>query len=249
MSELYQVKALTRSFGKVEALKGVDLAVGKGERLGIVGGSGSGKTTLIRLLAALDVPTGGTIVFDGEPIRAGKPPKGFRSRVQVVFQDPRSSLDPRMKIKDIVGEPLRSQHRRDPKRVEQVLADVGLEPDVLERYPHEFSGGQRQRIAIARALAPEPEVLIADEPVSALDVLVRDQIIELLGSLTKARGLTLLLVSHDLAVVRRLCDSVLIMNEGGIAESGPMAQVMNHPREDYTRRLLAAVPRLKFGPS
>lgn len=253
---LYRVTGLTRVFGRgrVRALDGVDLEVPRGQRLGIVGESGSGKSTLIKLMAALDRPTAGSIAFEGREITTLKEPQlGFlRASVQLVFQDPRSSLNPRMTVASIVTEPLRSRHLRralddvDPRRrLAEVLAAVGLPADAAGRYPHEFSGGQRQRIAIARALAPDPEVLIADEPVSALDVSVRAQVLNLLAGLVAARGLTLIFVSHDLAVVRQLCDTVLVLRAGRIEEQGPAEQVFAQPRADYTRALLAAIPKIR----
>ncbi|MFT3862529.1 ATP-binding cassette domain-containing protein [Micropruina sp.] len=255
---LYQVSGLVRHFGRggrVRALDGVSLVVERGQRLGIVGESGSGKSTLIRLMAALDRPTVGSIAFDGREITALRERDlGFlRASVQLVFQDPRSSLNPRMTVGSIVTEPLRSKHVRgalvevDPReRLREVLRAVDLPSDAAERYPHEFSGGQRQRIAIARALAPDPAVLIADEPVSALDVSVRAQVLNLLGDLVAARGLTLIFVSHDLSVVRHLCDQVVVMRAGRIEERGSADQVFSNPQADYTRALWAAVPRIRI---
>lgn len=254
---LYQVDDLTRIFGRgdgVRALDGVSLEVHAGQRLGIVGESGSGKSTLIRLMAGLDRPTSGVVSFEGQSISGLKEGRlGFlRAAVQLVFQDPRSSLNPRMTVGSIVTEPLRSRHVRgalDPvdagARLREVLDAVDLPPDAASRYPHEFSGGQRQRIAIARALAPDPRVLIADEPVSALDVSVRAQVLNLLADLVAARGLTLIFVSHDLSVVRHLCDSVVVMRSGRIEEQGPAEQVFAQPSADYTRSLIAAIPRLR----
>ncbi|MFT4216102.1 MAG: ATP-binding cassette domain-containing protein [Micropruina sp.] len=256
---LYQVTDLTRVFGRdgrVRALDGVSLQVRAGQRLGIVGESGSGKSTLIRLMAALDRPTSGSVTFEGQQISGLREPRlGFlRAAVQLVFQDPRSSLNPRMTVGSIVTEPLRSRHLRgalEPVdagvRLREVLQAVDLPADAASRYPHEFSGGQRQRIAIARALAPDPRVLIADEPVSALDVSVRAQVLNLLADLVAARGLTLIFVSHDLSVVRHLCDSVVVLRAGRIEEQGPSEQVFAQPSADYTRALIAAIPRLRIG--
>lgn len=255
---LYQVSELTRVFGRkdaVRALDGVSLEVRTGQRLGIVGESGSGKSTLIRLMAALDRPTSGTVAFEGQQISGLREPRlGFlRAAVQLVFQDPRSSLNPRMTVGSIVTEPLRSRHVRgalEPVaagvRLREVLEAVDLPADAASRYPHEFSGGQRQRIAIARALAPDPRVLIADEPVSALDVSVRAQVLNLLADLVAARGLTLIFVSHDLSVVRHLCDSVVVLRAGRIEEQGTTEQVFAEPSADYTRALIAAIPRLRL---
>ncbi len=226
-----------------------------GRRLGIVGESGSGKSTLVRLLAGLDRPTSGRIWFEGTEI-TGLPERrlGFlRAAVQMVFQDPRSSLNPRMRVGDIITEPLRSRlvRRQLPdgidhaRRLAEVLEAVDLPADSGRRYPHEFSGGQRQRIAIARALAPKPEILIADEPVSALDVSVRAQVLNLLTDLVAAQGLTLIVVSHDLMVVRHLCDQLAVMRQGRIVEQGDTETVYSRPGTDYTRALLAAIPRIR----
>ncbi len=258
MNLLYRAEALTKRYRNnqrdVLALDRVDVRLSRGGRLGIVGESGSGKSTLVRLLAALDRPTSGQVWFDGMPI-SGLPERqlgGLRSAVQMVFQDPRSSLNPRMKVGDIVTEPLRSallrrqlgsmNHR---ERLAEVLEAVGLPSDSGDRYPHEFSGGQRQRIAIARALAPKPEVLIADEPVSALDVSVRAQVLNLLADLVNESGLSLIVVSHDLLVVRHLCDQLMVMRSGRVVETGPTEQIYRAPKTDYSRDLLAAVPRIK----
>jgi peptide/nickel transport system ATP-binding protein len=230
------------------ALDGVDIAVRAGTSLGIVGESGAGKSTLLRLLLGVDRPSGGEVRFAEAPLaRADR--REFRRQVQVVFQDPRSSLDPRMSVASIVGEPLRSlrlggDRAERAERVAEVLTAVGLRPDDGRRYPHEFSGGQRQRIAIARALAPSPRLLLADEPVSALDVSVRLQIVELLQELVERLGLTLVLVSHDLAIVSQLCAEVMVMRHGRVVESGPTATVLTEPADAYTRDLLAAIPQL-----
>lgn len=255
---VYRLDAAARTYGsgagRVEALRPTDLVLQRGDRLGIVGESGSGKTTLVKLLTALERPTAGHVHFEGTDFTGlAESRLGFlRSRVQLVFQDPRSSLNPRMKVGDIIAEPLRSKllsHRRDTPRdrtarVTQLLDQVGLPANSARRYPHEFSGGQRQRIAIARALAPEPEVLIADEPVSALDVSVRAQVLNLLAELVEQMGLTMVFVSHDLMVVRHVCDRVLVMQSGEVVERGATAQVYAHPQHAYTRELLAAVPSL-----
>ena len=254
---ILEARGLRRRFTNgntvVDALRGVDLSIATRARVGIVGESGSGKSTLVRLLAALDTPTEGQALFDGRPV-SGLPERrlaDLRSRVQLVFQDPRSSLDPRMTVERIVTEPLRSSRLKrrgdvpalSSERFEQVLDSVGLDLAFARRYPHELSGGQRQRVAIARALAPDPDVLIADEPVSALDVGVRAQVLNLLSDLVRDRGLTLVFVSHDLAVVRLLCDTVAVMKDGLIVEQGSVADVYDHPRDAYTADLLAAVPR------
>lgn len=255
---VYRLHEVSRTFGqgggRVTAVDRVSMSVRNGERFAIVGESGSGKSTLVRMLAALDRPTAGSVEFAGRSI--GELPEarlGFlRSAVQVVFQDPRSSLNPRMRVGDIITEPLRSRLLRSrddvpgdrARRLGEVLDAVGLPAAAARRYPHEFSGGQRQRIALARALAPRPQVLIADEPVSALDVSVRAQVLNLLNDLVREARLTLVFVSHDLAVVRHVCDTVAVMQAGRVVEIGPTATVYARPRADYTRQLLAAVPRL-----
>lgn len=240
--------SLLRRPGEVHALRDVSFDILPGQRFGIVGESGSGKSTLIRLLCALDQPTSGRIEFEGREI-SGQPERRLRflrKRLQVVFQDPMSSLNPRMRVRDIVAEPLVAQRHPDATaRVREVLGDVGLPPDAADRYPHQFSGGQRQRISIARALAPRPAVLVADEPVSALDVSVRAQILNLLAHLIEEYALTLVFVSHDLSVVRHVCDTVAVLHRGELVEVGPAAQIHDQPRHPYTRRLVAAVPTLR----
>jgi ABC-type glutathione transport system ATPase component len=235
----------------VRALDGVSLAVRAGERLGIVGESGSGKSTLARLLLGLDHPTSGSVRFEGREI-GGLPERALRDvrrAVQIVFQDPMGSLDPRMTVRAIVAEPLvglgiGGDHGA---RVAELLDQVGLAPSAAHRYPHQFSGGQRQRIAIARALSPHPRVLVADEPVSALDVSVRAQVLNLLLDLVENLDLTLVFVSHDLAVVRFLCERVAVLSRGQLVEEGPTEEVWARPREPYTAALLAAVPTLEGG--
>jgi ABC-type microcin C transport system duplicated ATPase subunit YejF len=230
------------------ALQGVDLAVEPGSSLGIVGESGSGKSTLVRILLGLDRATAGEVRFRGEPIVPGAPRRlrSFRREAQVVLQDPLSSLDPRMTVESIIREPLvcldiEGDHGR---RVSEVLTAVGLDPVMASRYPHEFSGGQQQRIAIARAIAPRPTILVGDEPVSALDVTVRIQILDLLRALAVEYELSLVLVSHDLGVVRYLCDDVIVLRDGVVVERGASADVFDAPVHPYTEALLRAVPRL-----
>ncbi|MYS87668.1 ATP-binding cassette domain-containing protein [Streptomyces sp. SID5474] len=234
--------------GRRYALRGVDLELVEGDALGVVGESGAGKSTLIRLLLGLDRADAGTVHYRDREVRPG-PARSltwFRREVQIVLQDPMSSLDPRSRVRDIVAEPLeclRVEGDHDA-RVDEVLAAVGLDPQTRTRYPHEFSGGQRQRIAIARALAPDPRVLVADEPVSALDVSVRAQILDLLRDLTTRLGLSLILVSHDLGVVQHLCNNVLVLKSGEPLESGPSPQVLGNPQHPYTQALLSAIPTL-----
>jgi ABC-type glutathione transport system ATPase component len=228
-------------------LTDVSFGVTPGRSVALVGESAAGKTTLLRLLLGLRRPTSGEVLFQGGPLptrhRAARP---FRRHVQTVFQDPYSSLDPRQKVSRLVAEPLRALGFVDhAPRVAAALSAVGLPEDALDRYPHEFSGGQRQRIAIARAIAVEPTVLLADEPVSALDVTTKVRIIDLLAELRATRGLTLVLVSHDLAAVASLCDETVVLERGGrVVEQGPTGQVLGNPRDAYTRRLIASIPRL-----
>ncbi|RNL82642.1 ABC transporter ATP-binding protein [Halostreptopolyspora alba] len=237
-----------RSAPRVHALRGVSFEVTTGQRFGLVGESGSGKSTLVRLVSGLDRPTSGTVHFAGREISRlpDRRLRFLRERLQVVFQDPTGSLDPRMRVRDIITEPLVAQRHRDPAgRLVELLADVGLPPEAADRFPHQFSGGQRQRISIARALAPRPAMLVADEPVSALDVSVRAQILNLLSDLVQRYELTLVFVSHDLAVVRHLCDTTAVMHDGAIVELGPTRRVYDEPRHPYTRDLVAAVPTLR----
>lgn len=232
----------------VRALRGVSLDIAPGQRFGIVGESGCGKSTLLRIIAGLDQPTTGTVEIDGTDIsRLPERRLGFlRERLQLVFQDPMGSLDPRMKVRDIVAEPLVSQGKRDNlPRVLELLEAVGLQPEAADRYPHQFSGGQRQRISIARALAPDPRILVADEPVSALDVSVRAQVLNLLDELVERLSLTLVFVSHDLSVIRHVCDSVAVMTRGEVVEVGATEQIYQDAEHAYTRALIAAAPRLR----
>lgn len=220
------------------AVREVSFDLNRGETLGVVGESGSGKTTLVRMMLGLERPDGGEIVYHGASLRR---------EVQVVFQDPASALDPRMRVGDIVLEPLKVMRLRGDHRavLAELLDAVGLPRASARRFPHEFSGGQRQRIAIARALAPRPRVLLADEPVSALDVSVRAQILNLLEDLRIGFDLTLVLVSHDLGVVRHMSDRVLIMSAGEVVESGETRAIFRSPEHPYTRTLLEAIPTLK----
>jgi peptide/nickel transport system ATP-binding protein len=240
--------SLTRPAPLVHALRGVSLTVSPGQRFGIVGESGCGKSTLLRIIAGLDRPTSGTVEIDGTDIsRLPERGLGFvRERLQLVFQDPMGSLNPRMRVRDIVAEPLRSRgHRDTADRVHEMLEAVGLQPEAADRYPHQFSGGQRQRISIARALVPNPRILVADEPVSALDVSVRAQVLNLIADLVARLDLTLVFVSHDLSVVRHVCDTVAVMSQGLVVETGPTAQIYDAPQHPYTRQLVAAAPRLR----
>lgn len=241
-------------FGKastVHALKDANFDVYPGERLGVVGESGSGKSTLLRILAGLDKPSSGSAVVAGCQVAGAKEADlvDLRQQLQIVFQDPMGSLNPRMKILDIVTEPLlvpgRGETRADRKRLaEEMIQAVGLPIESLEKYPHQFSGGQRQRISIARALICKPKVLVADEPVSALDVSVRAQVLNLLADLVDEYQLTLVFVSHDLAVVRRLCPRVVVMQSGVIVEEGETEAIYSNPQHPYTAKLISSTLNL-----
>jgi peptide/nickel transport system ATP-binding protein len=233
----------------VHAVRDVTLSIGRGERFGIVGESGSGKSTLLRLICGLDHPTSGEVLVEGRPVhdQPGRRLGWLRHTAQLVFQDPMSSLDPRMRVGEIVAEPLVAQGRREGarERVADLLERVGLSADMGDRYPHQFSGGQRQRISIARALAPDPAILVADEPVSALDVSVRAQVLNLIDEVVDGFDLTLIFVSHDLSVVRHVCDRIAVMQGGEVVEVAPTEELFAAPQHPYTRSLLAAVPDLR----
>ncbi|MFB7293200.1 dipeptide ABC transporter ATP-binding protein [Actinacidiphila glaucinigra] len=243
---LLEAVGVRREFGRrgtrVAAVDGVSLTVRAGETLGVVGESGSGKTTLGRMLVGLLEPTGGELRRPGARSGAGTP------GLQMVFQDPVSSLNPRRSIGESIADPLRTAGVLDDgaivARVRELLERVGLDPDWYHRYPHEFSGGQRQRVGIARALAPEPRLIVCDEPVSALDVTTQAQVIRLLGELQRELGLALVFIAHDLAVVRQVSDNVAVMRAGRIVEYGPAGRVYEAPEHEYTKGLLAAVPVL-----
>ncbi|MGO1522634.1 MAG: dipeptide ABC transporter ATP-binding protein [Nesterenkonia sp.] len=258
-SPALRVRDLTRTYGKpglfgrgmvVPALRGISFDVAVGQRFGIVGESGCGKSTLLRLLTKLDEPTSGQVEVNGEPI-PGRPERQLRwlrEAMQIVFQDPMGSLDPRMSVTDIIAEPLHGAGRSERgARVNELLDQVGLPRSSAEKYPHEFSGGQRQRIAIARALVTRPKILVADEAVSALDVSVRAQVLNLLDDLVEEYNLTLVFVSHDLNVVHHSCDVVAVMSAGRIVECGPAETVMRTPAHPYTAELVAAIPRVREG--
>ena len=243
---------LQRVVGQIKAVDGVDLAIRQGETLGMVGESGCGKSTLGRTLIRLERATGGSVRYrvDGSMIDLLALPREplfeMRRRVQMIFQDPFSSLNPRMPVGEVVGEYLLIHQVADRQhRIEALLESVGLSSEYLYRYPHEFSGGQRQRIGIARALSLEPEFVVCDEPVSALDVSVQAQIIRLLRTLQQRMGLTFLFISHDLTVVHHLSDRVAVMYVGKLVEYGPADSVYRRPRHPYSEALLAAIPRYR----
>jgi peptide/nickel transport system ATP-binding protein len=254
MSDAFlRLRGLTKTFstarGTVHAVSDVSLDIPRGSITGLVGESGSGKTTLGRTLLRLIEPTSGQTLLDGTDINRldQEAMRALRRRMQLIFQDPVSSLNPRLKVGQIVAEGLiahrvGSEAERRAK-VADLLAEVGLPPDAASRYPHEFSGGQRQRIGIARALALDPEFIVADECVSALDVSIQAQVLNLLMELRERRGLTMLFIAHDLSVVEYLCDQIAVMYLGRIVEVGPAAQVYNAPRHPYTRALLSAIPQ------
>jgi len=241
-------KAFGRAVPAIKAVNGVDITIERGETLGLVGESGCGKSTLARLLGLIDVPDQGCIRLADEDVTAlsSRQLKPLRRRVQMVFQDPFSSLNPRLPVASILAEPLRVHRigtaREQRERCVTLLQSVGLDPAGLTSYPHEFSGGQRQRIAIARALALEPELIIADEPLSALDVSVQSQILNLMAELKQRLGIAYLLISHDLVVVNHLADRVAVMYLGRIVETAPHHTLFRNPAHPYTRSLLDAVP-------
>lgn len=249
---LLQVKNLTKTFdvpgGKVHAVNDVSFDIPRGSITGLVGESGSGKTTLGRTLLRLIEPTSGQTFFDGQELNTLTPGemREARRRMQIIFQDPVSSLNPRLKVGGIIAEGLRAHgigsraSQRD--KVAELLEEVGLRAEHMDRYPHEFSGGQRQRIGIARALALEPEFIVADESVSALDVSIQAQVLNLLLDLRERRNLTMLFIAHDLSVVEYLCDQIAVMYLGRIVEMGPSRPLYDSPSHPYTEALLSAIP-------
>lgn len=257
LSALLEVIDLTKSYKdhrgeQVDAVRSVSLTVSAGEVLGIVGESGCGKTTLGRTIMRLIEPTSGRILLDGEDFasKKGAALKAARRDIQMVFQDPFGSLNPRHKIGTIIGEPLIVHGVGGVEaRVTELLDMVGLPVSARDRFAHEFSGGQRQRIAIARALALKPRLIIADEPVSALDVSIQSQIINLIADLKAELGLAMIFISHDLSVIRHVSDRIGVMHQGRIVETQATERLFADPQDDYTRALLAAIPKLKKAPA
>jgi ABC-type glutathione transport system ATPase component len=244
--------SLFKKPGEVRALRGISFDVQAGQRFGVVGESGSGKSTLLRILAGLDQPSAGSVRVAGNEVAGARESQlvELRRELQIVFQDPMGSLNPRMRVQDIIAEPLLAPGQRfdsalQRRLVREMLAAVDLPADSAERFPHQFSGGQRQRISIARALICEPRVLVADEPVSALDVSVRAQVLNLLSDLVHQYQLTLVFVSHDLGVIRHICDNVVVMRSGEIVESGSTEQIYERPQHEYTRTLVGASMSLR----
>ena len=236
---LIEVNDLHVRYGAYEAVKGVSFTLGKGEILGIVGESGSGKSTIAKTLMGLEKKSAGSISFNLQPSTFN-----LRSKIAMIFQDAVGSLNPRMTVRQTLREVLRVRDSKRTTTSEGLLELVGLSRAILDQYPREMSGGQCQRVSIARALACEPEVLIADEPVSALDVSVQARVLNLLRDLRQQLGLSILLIAHDLAVVKNVCDRICVMERGLFVDCGDAAEVFEHPQSDYTKRLLSAVPRI-----
>jgi ABC-type oligopeptide transport system ATPase subunit len=253
LTKTFRSSGLSRGGRSQVAVRDVSFSVGRGEVFALAGESGAGKSTLGRLLLRLLEPDAGSVTVLGQDVRAlgRRELRRFRSKARMIFQDPYSSLDPRMQVRAGIGESLRLHtaltRRERAARVAELLESVGLDPGYAERYPHELSGGQLQRVAIARALATDPELLVCDEPVAALDVSIRAQVVNLLRDIQAERGITLVFVSHDLMLVRYIADRIAVMHEGRIVELGASEELFRAPRHDYTKTLLAAVPSLTSG--
>jgi ABC-type glutathione transport system ATPase component len=248
---LVEARGLVKEYGAGHrVVDDISFAIRRGETLGLVGESGSGKSTVARMLLRLVEPTAGQISYEGRDLlsASAQEMRGMRRRMQIVFQDPYAALNPRIRVREILTEPFAIHGERPAEglaaRLAEMLRTVGLDGSALERFPHEFSGGQRQRINIARALALRPEFLVLDEPVSALDVSVGAQVVNLLRELQRELGLTYLFISHSMPLVRYLCDRVAVMQRGKLVELGECKQVCDAPREEYTRRLIAATPEM-----
>jgi ABC-type glutathione transport system ATPase component len=248
---LVEARGLVKKYGAgARVVDDVSFEIRRGETMGLVGESGSGKSTVARMLLRLVEPTAGEVWFEGVNLLAASSGemREMRRRMQIVFQDPFAALNPRMRVKEILAEPFAIHRERPqeglPARLSEMLRTVGLDESALERYPHEFSGGQRQRINIARALALRPEFLVLDEPVSALDVSVGAQVVNLLRDLQRSYGLTYLFISHSMPLVRYLCDRVAVMQRGRIVELGECEQICDAPVHEYTRKLIAATPTM-----
>jgi ABC-type microcin C transport system duplicated ATPase subunit YejF len=251
MDVLVEAQGLVKEYGiGRRVVDNASFEIRRGETLGLVGESGSGKSTVARMLLRLVEPTAGEVRYEGRNLLAegSRQMREMRRRMQIVFQDPYAALNPRMRVREVLAEPFAVHGRRPDEGLETRLADmlrtVGMDRSALERFPHEFSGGQRQRISIARALALKPEFLVLDEPVSALDVSVGAQVVNLLQDLQREHGLTYLFISHSMPLVRYLCDRVAVMQQGKLVELGECEQVCDAPREEYTRRLIAATPEM-----
>ena len=251
MDVLVEARGLVKEYGaRRRVVNDVSFAIRKGETLGLVGESGSGKSSVARMLLRLVEPTAGEVKYEGRDLLAASSQemRGMRRRMQIVFQDPYAALNPRMRVREILTEPFAIHNERPVEgfaaRLAEMLRTVGMDASALDRFPHEFSGGQRQRINIARALALRPEFLVLDEPVSALDVSVAAQVVNLLRELQRENDLTYLFISHSMPVVRYLCDRVAVMQRGQLVEVGNCEQVCHAPREEYTQRLIAATPEI-----
>ncbi|WHY18346.1 ATP-binding cassette domain-containing protein [Paenibacillus sp. G2S3] len=237
-----------KEVGEVKAVDNVSFTIEAGQTYGLVGESGSGKTTTGRAIIGLNSITSGSVIFEGQDLalKGARKQKNIRKDIQMIFQDPYSSLNPKKRVLDIIAEPLRNFEKMSPgeekRRVQELLLQVGLSPENILKYPHEFSGGQRQRIGIARAIALKPKLIIADEPVSALDVSVQAQVLNFMQDIQKELNLTFLFISHDLGIIRHMCDHIGIMYKGRHVEQGTAKDIFDNPRHIYTKRLIAAIP-------